>query len=300
MCIIIAKEKLGRLPSEEELKNSFEYNNDGAGFMYVKDGKVVIDKGYMTLDGFLKHYRQLLHDFDNFKNKSLVIHCRIGTSGKNIKGNTHPFPITDNVRKLKAKHLSNEDIGVVHNGIIKGYGTITGLNDTQDFISRYIYPLYSHYKDFYKNEDIMYGLEVITGSKLVFLDSNDDLYYVGNFTDDKGLYFSNTSYKWANYYKDYYANGYSGYSSYYDDYDDDWYNKEYKKQEETEKNQEYWIQLEKTWYIDIYGNGDATLVGDKEYWYDYDSLELFEYRNGEYQLIAMNPLIYDERYNEIW
>ena len=55
MCIIIAKNRNGRLPSEEELKTSFEYNSDGAGFMYIDNGKVVIDKGYMTYDSFIKH-----------------------------------------------------------------------------------------------------------------------------------------------------------------------------------------------------------------------------------------------------
>ena len=43
MCIIIAKDKKSRIPTEKELKNSFEYNNDGAGFMYVDNNKVVID-----------------------------------------------------------------------------------------------------------------------------------------------------------------------------------------------------------------------------------------------------------------
>lgn len=291
MCIIIAKDKNGRLPSEEELKNSFEYNSDGAGFMYIKNGKVVIDKGYMTYNAFLKHYKKLLEEFDNFKNKSLVIHCRIGTSGKNIKENTHPYPISDNKRHLRAKHLSNEEIGIVHNGIISGYGTATGLNDTQEFIIKYLYPLYSHYKDFYKNSDIMYGIEKITNSKFVILDSTDTLYYVGEFVDDKGLYFSNESYKPYKYISTYYNTKY--------DYKD-WYDDLYTQQKELDFKDDYLMPLEKTWYIDLYGNGDTKLVGEKDYWYDYDTLELFEYRNGELETIAINPLIYDENYEEVW
>lgn len=300
MCIIIAKEKYGRLPSEEELKNSFTINSDGAGFMYVKDGKVVIDKGYMSWDSFIKHYKKLLEDFDDFKGKSLVIHCRIGTSGKNIKENTHPYPITNNERLLRAKHLSTQEIGIAHNGIIKGYGTATGLNDTQEFIGKYIYPIYSHFKDFYKNKDIMYGIEVITNSKFAILDSTDKIYYVGEFVDDKGLKFSNTTYK-----------GYSAYSTkYYDDYYDKWYDDDYyeswynnfykKQQEEKETNAKNLIKLEKDWWIDFYGNGNTTQVEDKNYYYDYDSLELFELTNNEYKLVAVNPIIYDERYEEIW
>lgn len=292
MCIIIAKEKYGRLPKEEELKNSFEYNSDGAGFMYVKNGKVVIDKGYMSYDAFLKHYKSLLKEFDNFKNKSLVMHFRIGTSGKNIKENTHPFPISSNTRMLRAKHLSQEDIGIVHNGIIKGYGTATGLNDTQEFISKYIYPIYSHFKEFYKNKDIMYGIEVITNSKWAILDSEDNIYFIGEFIDEKGLKFSNTSYKrtlWYDYKPTYW-------------YDDTyWYDKAYNEQKEIEENEEdYLIQLDKEWFIDFYGNGDVKKVGDKEYWYNYDTLELFEWKNNALELVSVNPLIYDERYEEIW
>lgn len=292
MCIIIAKDKYGRLPSEEELKNSFEFNSDGAGFMYVKNGKVVIDKGYMTYDAFLKHYKSLLTEFNDFKGKSLVMHFRIGTSGKNIKENTHPFPISSDTRMLRAKHLSQEDIGIVHNGVIKGYGTATGLNDTQEFISKYIYPIYSHFNEFYKNKDIMYGIEVITNSKWVILTKEDELYYIGEFIDEKGLMFSNTSYK-----KYYYTYD----ESYWYKKDlDYWYDKAYEEQKEIEKQEDYLIPLESTWYIDLYGNGDSKLVGDTEYWYDYDTLELFEWKNGDFELIAVNPLIYDENYEEIW
>lgn len=290
MCIIIAKDKYGRLPSDKELKNSFEFNSDGAGFMYVKNGKVVIDKGYMTYNSFIKHYHKLLEEFDNFKEKSLVIHCRIGTSGKTIKGNTHPYPITDNVRLLKSKHLSNLDIGIVHNGIIKGYGTATGLNDTQEFISKYIYPLYSHYKDFYNNKDIMYGIEVITGSKWVILDKKDRLHFIGDFEDEKGLYFSNSSYKSIDYL-------YPKYDNY------NWYSDLYYKQKEIDDKDiesDYLIPLENNWYIDFVGNGEAKKVGKKDYWFNYDTLELYEYKNGEFETIAINPLIYDENYEEIW
>lgn len=299
MCIIIAKDKYGRLPNEEELKNSFEYNSDGAGFMYVKDGKVVIDKGYMTYDAFLKHYKSLLEEFNNFKGKSLVMHFRIGTSGKNIKENTHPFPISSDTRKLRAKHLSQEDIGIAHNGIIKGYGTATGLNDTQEFISKYIYPIYSHFKEFYKNKDIMYGIEVITSSKWVILDKEDNLYYIGDFIEDKGLRFSNNSYTYQPFdYSKYYG------EEYWHKKDlDYWYDKLYQEQQEQqekEHEEEYLMQLESGWYVDLYGNGEVRNVGEKEYYLDYETLELLEWVDGDFKVIAVNPLIYDENYEEIW
>ena len=54
MCIIVAKEKGQKLPSKDILKTCFNNNDDGAGFMYVQDGKVIIDKGYMDFKSFYK------------------------------------------------------------------------------------------------------------------------------------------------------------------------------------------------------------------------------------------------------
>lgn len=318
MCIIIAKNKIGRLPTEEELKRSFEYNGDGAGFMYVDNGKVVIDKGYMNLESFLKHYKSLLVKYDNFNNKCLVIHCRIGTSGKNDKGNTHPYPISDNVKALKTRHLYHENIGIAHNGIIHGYGTVTGLNDTQEYISKYLYPLYQHYRDFYKNKDMLYQMEMATSSKFAILDKTDTIYYVGNFIEDKGLYFSNNTYKsWAERYS-YNYNKY-GYGSYkYDsNYDYEYYDSDYElftreKDKEDEKeldnvtndekdNQFYMYPLEKEWYVDLYANGNVEQVGSKDYYYNWKTLELYEKIDGDYVSINSDcPIVYDENGEEIF
>lgn len=293
MCIIIAKDKKGRLPKEEELKRAFEWNNDGAGFMYVDNGKVVIEKGYMKYNAFIKKYKSLLAKYNNFNNKSLVIHCRIGTSGRNTKGNTHPYPITNNVKLLKSKHLT-QDIGIVHNGIIRGFGTEKGLNDTQEFIINYIYPIYSHWKDFYKNEYIMNGIEEITGSKFVILDKNDNLYYIGDFIEEEGLYFSNNTYQEYKYYSYKYNDCY------------DWYDNLKSLQDKIEykggdyKEEDCYFPLEPDYFIDLWGNGNVEKVGNRDYWFDFETLELYEYKDDEFRFVATNPIIYDERYQEIW
>ena len=288
MCIIIAKDKIGRLPTDDELKTSFEYNDDGAGFMYVDNGNVVIDKGYMTYDSFIKHYKALLIKYNNFENKSLVIHCRIGTSGRNTKGNTHPYPITDSIEKLKTRHLSREKIGIAHNGIIRGYGTATGLNDTQEYISKVLYPLYIHYEEFYKNEDILYQIERATNSKFAILDNTDTIYYIGDFIDDNGLNFSNDTYERKLY----------QYQSYYD-----WFDKAYNNQKEIDNyndyddydySQDYLIPLESEWYIDMYGNGNVEKVGNRTMWFDYETLDLIEQKGEEIEVIATNVMVYDE------
>ena len=293
MCIIIAKDKKSRIPTEKELKNSFEYNNDGAGFMYVDNNKVVIDKGYMTWESFIKRYKTLLQKYNNFENKSLVIHCRIGTSGKNTKGNTHPYPITNNHRLLKTKKMSRLDVGIVHNGIIKDYGTRNGLNDTQEYISKFLYPIYKNYRDFYKNEGIRDGIEKMTGSKFAILDKSDKIYYIGDFIEDNGLKFSNNTYLDYSYS---YGTKYAWYSDYYKD----WYEDLYTRQKEEESKEETLYPLESNWYIDLYANGNVSPVGDNDYWFDYETLELYEYKDGDFHKLAINPIIYDERKLEVW
>ena len=286
MCIIIAKRKNGRIPTENELMHSFVYNNDGAGFMYVDKGRVVIDKGYMKLDDFLKRYNELLEKYNNFTGKSLVIHCRIGTSGKNTQGNTHPYTITNNPKELKKTKLKT-DIGIVHNGIIRDYETTGKMNDTQEFIMKYLHPIYSHYKDFYKNKYITKGIEEITNSKFVILDTKDNIYKIGDFIEDKGLYFSNNSYLPPRYSYDYRI-----YDKYYDYFPED-YNKNYYEEDEL-------YPLDSSWYLDLYGNGNITKVGDKDYYYNLDTLDLLEYKNGDFEIIAKNPVVFDEEFQEIF
>ena len=289
MCIIIAKDKKSRIPTEKELKNSFEWNNDGAGFMYVDNNKVVIDKGYMTWESFIKRYKTLLQKYNNFKNKSLVIHCRIGTSGKNTKGNTHPYPITNNTRLLKTKKMSRLDVAIVHNGIIRDYGTRHGLNDTQEYISKFLYPIYRNYKDFYKNEDLIDGIEKMTGSKFAILDKSDKIYYIGDFIEDNGLKFSNNTY----------LDFTNSYSYRYNDWYYELYDKQ-EKQKQEELDTSNLFPLENTWYIDLYANGNTQIIGDNDYWLDYDNLELYEYKEGDFHKLAVAPLIYDENFEEIW
>ena len=57
MCLLIAKDKKMRCPSEKELYQAFKTNPYGAGFAYVDNGKVIIDKGYMNWDDFIREYK---------------------------------------------------------------------------------------------------------------------------------------------------------------------------------------------------------------------------------------------------
>lgn len=294
MCIIIAKNKnVDNLPTEEQLKNSFIYNSDGAGFMYVKNNKVVIDKGYMTYEDFIRRYEELCKEFDNFKNKSLVVHCRIGTSSGNTPQNTHPYPISSKERDLHQLDFEC-DLGMVHNGIISSYTPTwknPTTNDTQEFIMKYVNVLYSNFKDFYKHNSILNGMEDITNSKLVFLDTNDDLYYVGDFIVENDIKFSNTSYKPYTY-----SYNYNGRGSYYNSYSDWYYDNEYDK--ESYNTSEYLLPLEKDWYV--VDDKSTERVGDRTLMYNFATYNLYEEQSdGTLKLISSDVIVYDENFEEV-
>ena len=195
MCVIIAKDKNDRLPTKEELKQCFEYNNDGAGFMYTDNGRVIIDKGYMTWESFIKHYYKLVTKYDNFKDKCLVIHCRIGTGGGNNTHNTHGYPLTDKISEMQ-KLYNTCDVGLMHNGIISDYRPQASYyNDTQEFIKEFVVNLQKFDKHFYKRQ---YFRDMITSnshSKWAILDKDDNLYRCGVFEIENGLRFSNLNHK---------------------------------------------------------------------------------------------------------
>lgn len=323
MCIIIAKNKSDRLPTIEELKNSFEYNSDGAGFMYVDNGKVIIDKGYMYESDFLKRYSELCDKYNNFKDKCLVVHCRIGTSSSNTAKNTHPYPITYKESELHKTYFECE-LGMAHNGIIHDYTPKWNkptTNDTQEFILKYVYPLYDKWSDFYKNKFILKGLKEITGSKLAFLDKDDNLYLVGDFTEDNNLMFSNTSYR-------HYSYSYSGSSTNTYHYKGSTYTTNIVKEEDKEEDIDDYVKLDNSWEDYSYDYGYYYDIEQEDYdytklylysgyWVEFsgtckevgdDDLFVWDYNTGDLytimsdyslRLIEKNVIVYDENFEEI-
>lgn len=194
MCIIIVKKKGVDLPSRAVLKQCYKNNPDGCGFMYHNEDKVIIDKGYKSFENFYEKLRSVDKKI-HLKNQSCVLHFRIATAGKKDKGNCHPFPISDDKNKLKATFLET-DIGIAHNGTIVDFvEKNSNLSDTMWFIIEFLFPFYYYDEDFVQNEKMQNIIENTTNSKFAFLDNNGNIYLIGNFIEENGLMFSNSSYK---------------------------------------------------------------------------------------------------------
>jgi len=115
MCVIFFKPAGVALPKVLDMKKMYWDNDDGLGFMYVQDGKVV-GKKFQTLDYFLDEIQKVP------RTRAIVGHFRIAThGGKSIEfSQPFPFPIQTKV-ELHAVKWSAE-MGVAHNGVVTGYG----------------------------------------------------------------------------------------------------------------------------------------------------------------------------------
>ena len=192
MCIIAVKKKNQELPKEEVSQTMFKNNSDGAGFMYSYNGKVIIQKGYMTYDSFKAALNKLCTKVDAYTT-TIVFHFRIATHGSVSPALCHPFPLSHKIPMLK-KLYSASRIGVVHNGIIP-IKPRKGISDTMEYIATVLAKREKYNKEFYKSKKIRKAILAEIDSKMAFLDSEGNVYTVGEFIEDNGILYSNSTYK---------------------------------------------------------------------------------------------------------
>lgn len=291
MCVILVKERGIELPTKDVLESCWKRNPDGAGFMFNDCNKVVIMKGFMTFEEFYLRL-QTANEFYHLKEKGLVIHFRIATSGLKDEGNCHPYPITNDNLDLRKSFIVT-DLGIAHNGIIRNYnGKDKVLNDTQLFIKNDLFELNSLDKKFYKNSIFQSMIErLIDGSRLVFLNEKGEIIKLGNWFQDGNYYFSNLNHiskKFLNINKK--PQIFDNDLKYFD-----------------EENEEFTINdevVDKDYFdlfidaLDRLENGDS--VYSEDYFQEYNSFNGKYYLNKEdkmiYELIGNNELMFVDYY----
>lgn len=191
MCIIALK-PAGITLTESTLKNMWENNDDGAGFMYPDRGKVRVVKGLMTFSDFLKAYHRV------GEHRKIVMHFRIRTHGAVSPQLTHPF------------WIQKGNLAMVHNGVISSVNH-HGLPDESD-TSLYAKILAHRYPDpieaLTNQEELEKIVKEIGWSKLVFMAGDGDHLIVNEKSGDweNGCWFSNRSHS-----NTYYRGGWNGY-----------------------------------------------------------------------------------------
>lgn len=214
MCIVVYKPSNVKMPSKATLKECFRCNSDGAGYMFPEDGKVQIKKGFMSFNAL---NTSLQADYNRLGAETpFVIHFRIGTQGGNNQANTHPFPLSKNMSDLKQLSCTT-NCGVAHNGVISLTTTRTSeyiqeydeeknrmvtkykpidYSDTMKFITDYLSLIIKN-KNWYMNEDNLTLIERLIGcsNKLAIMNADGHTTLIGNFIEDNGVFYSNSSYK---------------------------------------------------------------------------------------------------------
>lgn len=192
MCIICVSKKGIEQPTTERIRTMFENNPHGAGYMHVKNDRVIIHKGFMGCDEFL---RQL--ETENFTADDVVIyHFRISTQAGVNPEMTHPFPLSGVTDHLKALDVECA-CGIAHNGVIHMTSVPgkTDMSDTALFVQKYVPHILRTPEDLRNPECMTILKELIGYSKLAILDQSGYVATVGYFITEKdGLMYSNNTY----------------------------------------------------------------------------------------------------------
>lgn len=177
MCVIVAQPE-GVEVQKDVLKRCYDNNSDGCGFAYVKEDKMAIHKGFTTFKSFWKTYKKAHKAYES----PFLLHFRIATSGPKSRDNVHPF-------------FSTNGSAFAHNGTVKSFGgKIKNYSD-----SRMIATLLHNLNVDVSSDDGYILISSILGndSKGVFL-FRDKSFLIINAKKgeiDKGIWFSNDSYR---------------------------------------------------------------------------------------------------------
>lgn len=300
MCIIVAKPKGIAMPSMETLKNCFTRNPDGAGIMYSSNSKVHIKKGFMTFPEFKNEIEQLATTL-NLTDTSVVMHFRITTHGKTNRENCHPFPLSSRLSDLHNQNLTCR-VGIAHNGIISSMGKYSNdkESDTMAFIRHVAYPLLKDKQgNLSKNIETLDILQALSNGRLAFLDWQGNLQIEGQWEQDNGIYYSNTSFKPYSYgtvscypyyscYDDYCDSFGWEYSPQYQQYQRKSPSKEKPKSKNTKtKDKNLYLIPEGTWYFSEAFTEYEELI-DGTYFTDLDG-NIYEYFNNQLEFFDYAP-----------
>jgi len=192
MCIIVHK-PAGVKWEWKELKECFDRNKHGAGYMVHEGDYVLIDKGYFEWDGE-KGIRAAL---EKVEEAEAVAHFRISTGGGVNAGNCHPYPITTD-EKMLAEPSCITAIGLAHNGMLDyngGGGEDTAVfSDTALLVRDIIAPVIKAQDAGLFNNLLTYIAEE-SKSKLCIMGNGIVLRYGKGWVEEKGIHYSNYGFR---------------------------------------------------------------------------------------------------------
>ena len=182
------------------IREGAKSNSDGSGFMYKRNGENVVSlsKGYFKYKE--NNIETMINDIKSLnltKDDELAIHHRIGTSGKVMESNCHPFVISYKHEETSATKITVDKPVLVHNGMFGGIRNFMDLNT--DYSDTYAFAKYVLTNPFIFS-DIINGnekviKELVAYNRVCILFPSRDLLMLGNFVEDSGYFHSNGGYK---------------------------------------------------------------------------------------------------------
>ena len=191
MCIICVSKSGVRQPGEVTIRAMFLNNPHGAGYMVARGGRVEIHKGFMRLDEYLRAIRAECFTPQD----SVVYHFRISTQAGVNPEMTHPFPLSNQPGRLRSLDQSCR-IGVAHNGIIRLTSDPNNkrYSDTAIFVADYLSQILHTRADLRDRRKLSVVYQ-LAQSKFAIMDGGGYVATVGAFIHERGLLFSNGSYR---------------------------------------------------------------------------------------------------------
>lgn len=192
MCVILTKLENQELFPLSLIEDAMDANGDGAGYMFHRDGKVHIRKGFDKAAEVMKE----MEDDNLGINDRVVFHARIATHGGKTKINCHPFPVTNKLAEFHEASLEC-DMGLAHNGVIPITRDLEAYNDTIHFI-RNIMSLQTIKGNIASPDIQKFITEYIGYSKLAVMLDTGTIWYFGHWTKTtEGYAASNLAFQWA-------------------------------------------------------------------------------------------------------
>ena len=191
MCIICVSKSGIFQPDESTIRTMFHHNPHGAGYMFARGGRVIIHKGFMNPDDYLRAIRE-----EHFTAAdSVVYHFRISTQAGVNPEMTHPFPLSNQPGRLRRLEQSCR-IGVAHNGIIRLTSDPNNkrYSDTAIFVADYLSQILHTRADLRDRRKLSVVYQ-LAQSKFAIMDGGGYVATVGAFIQERGLLFSNGSYR---------------------------------------------------------------------------------------------------------
>lgn len=205
MCLAIFKPK--GVPCDEFLyegiRNSAKGNRDGLGFALKRGGKLHIKKGlYQNESESGYDIEKFINDIKDQEvgiDEELMVHLRMATMGKVTDINCHPFTCSKSILECTAPNTITDKPALIHNGGFNDFKrTQPDLSDTFEVTNQYFSEMALLHLARTNPELFRKLIKPIVGHNKVVLMFPQEKYntiLLGEFQIDKGIYFSNGSYK---------------------------------------------------------------------------------------------------------